>query len=78
MLGEGFVGTMLYTKNSPFLPFTLSQNVRFLMNIREKRCEDLQLQAFTVAREAKGRCEGLEMQAFTLFRTENQGLTIIM
>ena len=48
------------------------------MNIREKRCEDLQLQAFTVAREAKGRCERLEMQAFTLFLTENQGLTLIM
>ena len=50
---------VLYTKNSPFLPFTLSQNVRFLLNIREKRCEGLQLQAFTVAREAKERCEGL-------------------
>ena len=70
--------------------------MRFLLNIREKRCEGLQLQAFTVAREAKGRCEGLQLQAFTvareakgrcegletqaftLFRTENQGLTLMM
>ena len=71
-------GLCYIRKFPPFLAFTLSQNVRFLLNIIEKRCEGLQLQAFTVAREAKGRCERLEMQAFTLFRTENQGLTLMM